>query len=275
MNHSKQSNGTGPVKGETVYQFDTLMKELNERVTFTCNAADDEENSNETDSILTQSSKNNNKLNTQQFNNQHMYHASSLPSIDSLIGQQQQQQQQQMHANDNQYIKLNNHLVKDNHHDHNDSTNQNVEMEWNETEFLQMCQDLDETDHLFNNKQLQHQQQVYHNQQSYSMHQHQTNTMKQTTNNLTFNEDTSILNFDLNQHRLEHTDYNNGNLMNESGAKTDPLLKSCVFIDNNNTNLNTNNSTNNTNSATNMMMPWEFDNSDFNQIANYLQSPTV
>ena len=42
---------------------------------------------------------------------------------------------------------------------------------------------------------------------------------------------------------------------------------------NNNTN-NNNANTNNNNNNNNMMMPWEF-NDDFNQIASYMQSPTV
>jgi len=340
MSHSKLPVSNGTVKEESLerpFQFETMMKELNEKVTFTCNPPDDEDNSNETDSILMHDSKskaNIHQTSVGQFiqNANHVFHASSLPSIDSLIGQQQQQQQQQNIQYKLDTINNNNNLaynekmnIKElqqnnnisNNNAHHDSNNQNVEMEWNESEFLQLCQDLDETnDHLFNgntsNKSMHngvynnhhHQNQHHHHQNtSYNMmHHHTQHHIQHTTldkqhkndpymlsnaNTLSYSDDTTnILNFEMNQHRIIHNEYNNNNNNNnningnnESGAKHDSMLK-CMFMENNgNTNVNLINGANNSNVTTNnnnnnLMMPWEFDN-ELNQLASYLQSPTV
>jgi len=324
MSHSKLPVSNGTVKEESLerpFQFETMMKELNEKVTFTCNPPDDEDNSNETDSILMHDSKskaNIHQTSVGQFiqNANHVFHASSLPSIDSLIGQQQQTIQYKLGPINNlsydekmniKELQQNNNI--NNNNAHHESNNQNGEMEWNESEFLQLCQDLDETnDHLYNgnisnksghNSIVANHHQHHHQNTPYSMINHHNqhhiqhnNLDKQhkndpfmlgTTSTLSFNDDTtSILNFEMNQ-RIVHSEYNiqNNNGNNESGSKHDSMLKSCIFMENNsNNNVNIINGANNTNVTTNnnnnnnMMMPWEFDN-EINQLANYLQSPTV
>ena len=257
------NNSNSLVKEENIdrpFQFETMMKELNEqergKVKFTCTQLDDEDNSNETDLILNQ--KNNNKVPIQQYQN--MYHANSLPSIDSITSQQQQQQMQH-----HQSTAINN----------NNNNNQHIEMDWNDTDFLKLF----ESDHLFNSNHTNGNSNVYSNQtQSSFIINNNNNNLKQNANN----EDSSILNFDLNHQ------YNN------NGTKIiDSSLKTCIFNENDNNNVNminnnsnnhhqamnnnTNNNnanTNNNNNNNNMMMPWEF-NDDFNQIASYMQSPTV
>jgi hypothetical protein len=257
--NGNNNNSNSLVKEENIdrpFQFETMMKELNEqerdKVKFTCTQLDDEDNSNETDLILNQ--KNNNKVPIQQYHN--MYHANSLPSIDSITSQQQQQMQH------HQATAINN------------NNNQHIEMDWNDTDFLKLF----ESDHLFNSNHANGNSNVYSNQTQSSFI--INNNLKQNANN-NFNEDSSILNFELNHQ------YNNGTKIIDSSLKT------CIFNENDNNNVNminnninnhnhhqamnnnTNNNANtNTNNNNNMMMPWEF-NDDFNQIASYMQSPTV
>ena len=193
------------------FQFETMMKELNEpeRVTFTCQQLDDEDNSNETDLSLNQNQNNSKnssyKLPVNQYQN--MHHANSLPSIDSLIGQQQHQHQTTTATTTN-----------------NQQQQQHIEMDWNDTEFLKLF----ESDHLFNangqNNQNQSNNIVYSNQnQSF---------LKQNADNLAFNDDSNVLNFDLNHQRIDHNNqYTMNNNNNANGTNIiDSSLKTCIFI---------------------------------------------
>ena len=131
------------------------MKELstglnnNSQVTFSCNSPQDDENSNETDLIRSKKA---------------LEQQKSLPSIGSLITQNRlpinnnlknanQQQQQLMMSQD---MKLNQNFTQSADQNHN-------EMEWNDTEFLKLCEDLDDPNNLFGNSKMTFKQKKYSN----------------------------------------------------------------------------------------------------------------
>lgn len=121
-----------------VYQFDNLMKELSTSLTdhqshevkFSCESPQDDENSNETDLIR------NKKIMEQQ------QHKSQLPSIDSLIAQNMKKAVvEESHRSNKSGQEFNQNLTTHYH--------SNSEMEWNDTEFLTLCEELDNTNNLF------------------------------------------------------------------------------------------------------------------------------
>ncbi len=286
-------------KAEAVYQFDTLMKCLDgpqqqvQPVMFSCNSPQDDENSNETDLIRS-------KKATDQNNK-----ASQLPSIDSLITQSM-----------NNISKSNETIAtRTNTHQNSTATNQgqyptHSDMDWNDTEFLKLCEELDNANNLFgkldqktsihkmhhtpNDLLINGHTNSYHmfedhNTINSSSHHGINRTVNGTNANhlqqhqpdsshLMFNNSTNGLDFHAttnNHHHMHHQQQdfyaNNASINQFSNIQNQSqVINGGSLVQANSTIANNNN--NNANS--NIMMPWEFDN-DINQIATYLQSPTV
>lgn len=109
-----------------------LNNDINTQITFTCNSPQDDENSNETDLIRSKKA---------------LEQQKTLPSIGSLITQDQSQISDNHKSNSQQCMisqdmKLNQNFTQGTDHNHN-------EMEWNDTEFLKLCEDLDDPGNLF------------------------------------------------------------------------------------------------------------------------------
>ena len=230
-------------KDEEVYQFDTLMKELStgldeevlnqQGVRFVCDSPPEEE-----DEETAIKSIKNDKTD-----------ATTLPSINSLIGQQSRNQMKER------------------------VVDTNADMEWNDTEFLKLCEELDDTSHLFANK--------MNSDLTKSFKPHHTNHFQPDDTIYAVENHCSQMNlYNTNQNGLKLPiisnptdiiyDENHQNVLSFNSADQIQSLHGNVDF---NLIQNQHNSVNPSGNA-NMLMQWEFDN-DFTQIANYLQSPTV
>ncbi len=254
-------------------------------VIFSCNSPQDDENSNDTRTDKTIAHKNK---------------PSQLPSIDSLITQNMSNKSDEISR-----------IVN---HQNSTANNQchftaHADMDWNDTEFLKLCEELDNANNLFGKiDQKTSLQKMHHttndsliNGQANGYHMFENHNIINSSNNhsltslsshthvnyLPHNQpDSNHLMFSSNINGLNYnTTTNNHPQMHQQQQQISNNVSSNDFLNNQNqgnmingiqingnmsqTNLNSNNNPN-----CNMIIPWELEN-DLNQIATYLQSPSV
>lgn len=255
--HTAGNNNNNNTKQDMMYQFDTLMKELTSHnltdptIRFTCDSPKDDDNSNETDLIRTQRKK-------------------SLPSIGSLITQNQHldTNQQCLVVNQTQH-EPNQQKPVESHFD----PNVHGDMEWTDTEFLKICEELDSANNIFNVKQMDQKQLpqqktadslINGNSNANYMHSFEANQnsyMNQSQQIMYNQNGQHMIGFDPNQQQQQQL-VNQNHLMSNSQLLSDQnhQQQGSGILD--------------MNGNANMLIPWELEN-DLNQIATYLQTPTV
>lgn len=257
---------------QAVYQFDNLMKELT-----TTNLINEIDNTNRP--VVFPSQENENSIENDLIMNKKLIEQQKLlPSIGSLITQNQTLEIQNKQGTDHQqYVSETQDTKPMNTFNNQFSSNscQN-DMEWNDTEFLKLCEELDNANSLFGKID---QKVSAHKTNDLLIHGNTSGYILENQNQMN-NDQNSYVNqnsqlmYNGHQGNLNFGALGNEHQVNQSNTMPDQFVNSQSQLSHGLANIqNTIGSANEHNNGT-IMMPWEFDN-DLNQIVTYLQSPTV